>query len=258
MPIYNEGVILALLSDVHANLEALEAVLEDAESHGAERYLCLGDMIGFNGDPEACLELLQPRLQAAVQGNHEAALLNRSVFGERIYRCMMDATERRLQPKHKEWLHQLPLLATCHGIMLAHACYDSPARWGRLTTADQAALSFQATSPYPLAFFGHSHHPTIFTCRHGESKLFDIPYGTNGSFSLQLQGDTRYLVNPGSVGQPRDGDWRAAYALYDQDERRLTLRRVNYDVQRAAKKIQRMGLPSSFSKALLEGKDPTR
>lgn len=246
---------VALLSDIHANLEALQAVLADAEQHGAEEYAGLGDVIGFNGDPAACVELVMPLFNVAVRGNHEEALLHRGLFGVPLYTAMMDRTAAMLGAELVNLLRPLPRKVTRGGITYVHA---SPATegWQRIATIPEARTAFTLFNGQ-LCFYGHTHRPAIFCERNGKVSIITVIYNEQGSFSLPLEADARYLINPGSVGQPRDLDYRAAYGLYDTDSATLTLRRVDYDAAAAAAKISRTGLPESFAEALLRGHSPT-
>ncbi len=248
--------LVAVLSDIHANLEALQAVLDDMESRGAEGILGLGDYIGFNGNPAECLALVQPRLLAAVQGNHEAALVDRAVFGVPLYMEMMDRTQALLSPEQVQWLRRLPHHMAWQDCMLGHATPEAPKRWGRIANVNEARKVF-ASVKNRISFYGHTHRASIFRLYKGQVEKLEIRYDDRGSFALHMPADCRFLINPGSVGQPRDMDWRAAYALYCPETSTLHLRRVAYDVQEAGNKIARTGLPASFAEALQRGSSPT-
>lgn len=248
--------IVAVLSDIHANLEALQAVLADMERHGSSGALGLGDYIGFNGNPSECVNLVRPHLLAAVRGNHEAALLNRAVFGVDMYMQMMDRTQDMLNSEQVAWLRSLPHHAEWEGMLLGHATPEAPKRWGRIANVNEAAKVFAAVKAR-ISFFGHTHRAALFRLQHGRVEKIDIAYDANGDFTIHLDSRSRYLVNPGSVGQPRDLDWRASYALFCPETSTLHLRRVAYDVQEAGHKIARTGLPDSFADALLHGTSPT-
>lgn len=247
--------MLAILSDVHANLEALQAVLADARRCGASAFISLGDHIGFNGDPAACLDLLIPLLSAAVQGNHEAELLHPGVFGVELYERMMQRTAALLHPEQRDWIASLPLTCDYRGLLLLHAPRQGR-RWKRIADAAQADTLF-TEHPQHLIFSGHTHRPALYTRENGATTELPIHYTAGGSCSVPLPPTARYLINPGSVGQPRDNDPRAAYALLDESRSTLVLRRVAYDTRAAAAKIARTGLPASFGKALQNGSFPT-
>ncbi len=249
--------MLALLPDIHANRQALTAVLADARLHGATQWAALGDIIGFGGAPQACAEHLLELHATALRGNHEEALRCPELFAAfPAVQRMTEHTRRVLPAGLLTWLTTLPHRAEAAGLPLTHATFHAPERWGRLARAEEATLSFAAESA-PLALFGHTHRPTLF-CRKagGQVEKQEIIYDDGGSFCLVMQEACRYMVNPGSVGQPRDGDPRAAYALWDAPARTLTLRRVAYDTQAAAEGTRRMGLPDEFAEALRRGASP--
>lgn len=246
---------LAILSDIHANLEALQAVLADAAQQGAEEYAGLGDIIGFNGDPAACTELAMPLFNVAVRGNHEEALLQRGLFGVPLYTAMMDRTAAMLGAELVALLRPLPRKSVRAGITYVHAA-PTPEGWQRIASVPEARAAFAQFSTR-LCFYGHTHRPAIFCEQAGKVSPLPIVYNEAGAFSLPLQAECRYLINPGSVGQPRDLDYRAAYGLYDSEADTLTLRRVGYDVDSAAAKIARTGLPESFAADLKRGHSPT-
>lgn len=250
---------VAILSDVHANLEALQAVLEDAACHQATHYLSLGDVIGFNGDPAACVDRLIPLLSQAVRGNHEEALLHRGLFRVPLYTAMMDRTAAMLSAGQVKHLRLWPLLACWQGLTLVHASPSAPGAWPRVSVQADARAAF-ASFTGQVCLFGHTHRAGIF--REWEGQVLGTPAvyqqeGENGSCLLPLEASCRYLINPGSVGQPRDSDWRAAYALYDDEAQTVELRRIAYDAAAAAAKISRTGLPARFGEALLKGVSPT-
>lgn len=246
---------VAVLSDIHANLEALQAVLADAQQQQAAEYVGLGDVIGFNGDPAACVELAMPLFSAAVRGNHEEALLHRGLFGVPLYTAMMDRTAAMLGAELVDCLRPLPRKITRGGITYVHAS-PAPEGWQRIATVPEARAAFAQFSG-ALCFFGHTHRPAIFCESAGKVSLIAVVYDEEGNFTLSLEEGCRYLVNPGSVGQPRDLNYRAAYGLYDTETSILTLRRVDYDVETAAAKIARTGLPESFADDLKRGHSPT-
>lgn len=247
---------VAILSDIHANLEALQAVLADAAQQQVTHYVGLGDVIGFNGDPAACMELAMPLFSAMVRGNHEQALLQRGLFGVPLYTAMMDRTAAMLGSEHVARLRPLPRKMCWQGLTLVHASPTTGEDWQRISTVPEARSAFAAFDGQ-LCFFGHTHRPTIFCESEGKPRPIPVVCNSEGTFTLPLQSENRYLINPGSVGQPRDMDYRAAYGIYDSESSTFTLRRVDYDVETAASKIARTGLPDSFADDLKRGHTPT-
>jgi len=247
---------LAVLSDIHANLEALQAVLQDAKAQGAEGCAGLGDFIGFNGDPSDCVRMVRPRLLVAVRGNHEQALQQKGFFGVPLYEDMIEKTAGMLSPKQKQWLSRLPLKATWHRCLWVHASPEAETPWRRLSSRRAVEEAF-AVFQEPVCFFGHTHRAAIF-CQSGDRiRPLERHPDAEGTCHFALEPRLRYLINPGSVGQPRDGDWRASYLLFDTEAGELTFRRVPYRADRAAAKIARTGLPEHFARALQEGSSPT-
>ena len=247
---------VAILSDIHANIEALEAVLADAARLQVTHYIGLGDIIGFNGDPAACVERVMPLFSAAVRGNHEQALFRRGLFGVPLYTAMMDRTAAMLGAEFVDRLRPLPCKASWNGLTLVHATPIAGEEWQRISSVPEARAAFAAFSG-TICLFGHTHRPTIFCRNEDKVQIIPVVYDIQGSFALPLEPNKRYLINPGSVGQPRDLDYRAAYGIYDEETATLTLRRVDYDVEAAAAKISRTGLPESFAADLKRGHTPT-
>jgi diadenosine tetraphosphatase ApaH/serine/threonine PP2A family protein phosphatase len=227
----------AVLSDIHGNLEALDAVLTHAASRG-DAILVLGDVVGYGADPEACLERVAERAHAVVAGNHEhgtVGLLDPTWFNDRA-RLALEWTRQQLGADHLAWLRTRPLVAELDDATLVHASPSQPGEWDYLMSADDGFEVFGAFATR-LCFVGHSHRPGAWSV--GSSGRDHEP----GAREIELEAGRRYLINVGSVGQPRDGDPRAAYALWDVDGRRVTIERVPYDLTTARAKIIRAGLP---------------
>jgi diadenosine tetraphosphatase ApaH/serine/threonine PP2A family protein phosphatase len=227
----------ALLSDIHGNLEALDAVLAHVAPR-ADAVLVLGDIVGYGADPAACLERVAERAQAVVAGNHEhgvAGLLDLGWFNDRA-RAALEWTRRRLDRDHLAWLRTRPLLAELDNATLVHASPAQPAEWEYLVSAEDGYEVFGSFATR-VCFVGHSHRAGAWSV--GSSGRAHEP----GTRQIDLEAGRRYLVNVGSVGQPRDGDPRASYALWDVAGRRVTIERVSYDLATAQRKILHAGLP---------------
>lgn len=237
----------AVLSDIHGNLEALEAVLADATTR-VDAVLCLGDVVGYGADPVACVELIAARAAAITAGNHEhavAGLLDLEWFNP-YARAAAEWTRERLDGDHVSWLAALPLRAETADATLVHASPDAPEEWDYLISAGDGFEAFGAFATR-LCFVGHSHMPGVWSL--GSSGREYRP----GTVEADLEHGRRYLVNVGSVGQPRDHDPRGAYALWDIERARVVIRRVAYDVERAQRKILAGGLPRLLSDRLSRG-----
>jgi diadenosine tetraphosphatase ApaH/serine/threonine PP2A family protein phosphatase len=238
----------AVLSDVHGNLEALRAVLDDADEH-ADDVLCLGDVVGYGADPAACVDVIAARVRAIVAGNHEHAVIGRMdlAWFNPYARAAAEWTRERLDRDCATYLGTLPLATEVHDATLVHASPCQPDEWDYLVTADDGLTAFESFATR-LCFVGHSHVPAMWSL--GSSG----PEYERGDFDVSLDAGRRYIVNVGSVGQPRDHDARAAYALWDVEDRRVTIRRVPYDIAAARAKIHAAGLPRFLADRLSAGR----
>ena len=237
----------AIVSDIHGNLEALRAVLDDC-AHRTDSVLCLGDTVGYGADPLPCVELVAERAEAVVGGNHEYAVAGRLSLAwfNRYARAAAEWTQERLDEDHRAYLAGLPLVREVGDATLVHASPAQPDEWEYLVTADDgfAAFSHFATR---WCFVGHSHVPGAWSL--GSSGPEHHP----GATSLRSERGRRYIVNVGSVGQPRDRDPRAAYAVWDVEAGQVEIRRVGYEVTVARRKIVEAGLPRFLAERLAEG-----
>ena len=237
----------AVVSDIHGNLEALRAVLADCRDR-TDGVLCLGDTVGYGADPLACVELVAERAQAIVSGNHEFAVLGRLPLRwfNRHARAAAEWTRERLDEDHRAYLGALPLATALEDATLVHASPAQPDEWDYLVTAEDgfAAFGHFATR---WCFVGHSHTPGVWSL--GSSG----PEYEAGSASVEMERGRRYIVNVGSVGQPRDHDPRAAYGVWDVEAGRVEIRRVDYDVAEARRKILEAGLPRLLADRLAAG-----
>lgn len=235
-----------IFSDVHANFEALEAVLADMRTLGVGRPVCLGDTVGYNGSPAECLETVRALGCPTVRGNHDHETARPGVPDHFNHMAVQGIlySRSRLDPDQRAYLGALPYQMDLPGeaCTLVHATLDKPESWRYVTGPAEAAhsLGWQKT---PVAFFGHTHVPHLFV-DDGE-RVAEYFYR-----KVLLDPAKRYLVNVGSVGQPRDGDWRAAYAVYDSADRSLELRRLPYDIAKAQAKIKKAGLPERLAERL--------
>ena len=238
----------AVLSDVHGNLEALRAVLADA-SERTDAVLCLGDVVGYGADPAACIDVVGERCQAVVAGNHERAVTGRLdlEWFNPYARAAAEWTHERLGADAKAWLDGLPVVTEIDDATLVHASPAGPEEWEYLISAEDGYAAFGAFATR-LCFVGHSHIPRVWSSGswgrdwepHPEERV--------------LEAGCRYIINVGSVGQPRDRDPRAAYVVWDTTDRRVAMRRVAYDVGAARAKIVAAGLPRFLADRLGEGR----
>lgn len=232
-----------IFADIHSNQEALEAVLDDMQAQRVSHLVCLGDIVGYNANPAECLELVRALGCPVVKGNHdEEASEERDIehFSELAY-VSMKHTRDSLSDEQKRYLRTLPMQRSVGEFTIVHSSLDGPARWVYVFSSQEAEQSFvyQRTS---LCFFGHTHLPNAFIL---DGSVHECFYR-----KLILQPGKKYYVNCGSVGQPRDGDWRASYAIYDPEQAQIELRRVPYDLARAQEKILKAGLPERLAERL--------
>jgi diadenosine tetraphosphatase ApaH/serine/threonine PP2A family protein phosphatase len=240
----------AIFGDIHSNLEALNAVLEAARAESVERFLCLGDIVGYNANPRECVKMVRDlECEMVVKGNHDyQATVGEDLRGFNPHAAIAIAwTREQLNEDEREWLKALPYQSVVSSkATLVHATLDNPDSWGyifdRFTAG--ACISYQFT---PLCFYGHTHIPLVF------EKFGDVHDG--GRYErVDIKPGHKYLFNAGSVGQPRDGDPRASLVVYDTDQQHVTLKRVEYDIAQAQDKIRKAGLPERLARRLGRGR----
>lgn len=232
----------AIFSDIHGNLEALQAVLADIEKQAPEAgKLCLGDVVGYGASPNECIELVRRCGAEALLGNHDQVAAGLTA-GEEFNEAAQEAifwTRDRLTPDSRDWLRALPWDTAKETFRAVHSAPRDPGQFDYILSPHDALLQFRHFTEQDC-FFGHSHYPGLFMdLGDGAESLALDP-----NKPLTLHPRFRYLINVGSVGQPRDNDPRAGWLLYDAATRVVTLRRVEYDVQGAQRKILQAGLPA--------------
>lgn len=237
----------ALFADIHANYHALQAVLADAQEQGCANFVCLGDIVGYGGNPSECLEAVRTLGCPVVRGNHDEGASDGSSLEDLnpLAEAALLWTREQLSSEQREWLRDLKLVRQVRDFTIVHATLDSPGSWGYVTNRfdAMASFSYQFTS---LCFYGHTHVPRVF------EKADAVRAGRG--FDVQMERGVKYFINVGSVGQPRDGDWRAAYAIYDSELQTVSLRRVEYDLVGAQTTILDAGLPTLLADRLNFGK----
>jgi diadenosine tetraphosphatase ApaH/serine/threonine PP2A family protein phosphatase len=236
----------AIFGDVHANLEALQAVLADARDCGCTHHVCLGDIVGYNANPHECVDVIRSLGCPVVMGNHdEQACLsdNRENFNP-LADTAIRWTRAHLPEEDKLWLSKLRLVRQVRDFTIVHATLDTPHQWGYVFNQLDAAVSFnyQFTN---LCFFGHTHSPRAYV---RDESVRSLPLDV-----LQIEPGKKYFINGGSVGQPRDGDWHASYCIYHVDKNLVELRRVAYDINTAQDKVVDAGLPQRLADRLALG-----
>ncbi|UCC44568.1 MAG: metallophosphoesterase family protein [Candidatus Zixiibacteriota bacterium] len=240
---------LALISDIHGNLEALRAVLSDIDKQDVDKIHCLGDIIGYGCNPTECLDLVAQSCDIILLGNHEyvaLGLLEESAMNE-VARQSTEWTCDHLSDSNLETIANLDLEASVENTYLVHACPYEPDQWHYMLRPEEAVVGFDNFIEQ-IGFFGHSHVPMIFTL---------YPQGTCSAkpgHDIDPDPDCRYLVNVGSVGQPRDLDPRSSYVIYDSESRDVRFHRVEYDIGLVQQKMTKANIHSMLVERLLVGR----
>ncbi len=237
----------AIVSDIHGNLEALEAVLADIGRHQPASMVCLGDFVGYGASPNECIDRLRPLIEHAVVGNHDLAACGKLKLTYFNSNAALAAqwTESALTDENLQYLRDLPFAVQWRDTLLVHASPAQPEDWHYVLSPVEAQMEMDAYHE-AVCFIGHSHYPGNFD-RHNEH----VRYSRGPE--VRLEKGHRYLVNVGSVGQPRDGDPRAAYLLFDDLERVLRHVRIEYDIAGAMRRILAAGLPRFLAERLQWG-----
>jgi predicted phosphodiesterase len=242
MPFY------AIISDVHANLEALNAVLKEIEKERIDEILFLGDSVGYGPNPNECIESLRDSTEVILAGNHDWAAIGMTdiTYFNPYARAAIEWTEDVLSDENKTFLRELPVAKKLrHGsILLVHSTPKEPEQWHYLSSMWDAYINFHFFTE-KICFIGHSHVPAIIEAPpEGELRLYPS--------HVEIKDGHRYIINVGSVGQPRDGNPDAAYVLFNEDS--IEIRRVSYDIVLTQKKMRKAGLPSYLIDRLVVGR----
>lgn len=240
----------AFISDIHANLDALEAVLADIGRQETDRIVCLGDIVGYGPEPNPCVARVRDACTVTVVGNHDYAALGRiDTLGFNEYaRAAADWTAAALDEDAIAFLEALPLETVLDGVRLVHASPLDPERWTYILSYQEAKRQFAAFSEQ-ICFIGHSHLPIVVESEGEEIRA--VPFSAD--VPVRIHRGRRYLVNVGSVGQPRDRDPRSGYAWYDDEASAVMMRRLEYPVAAVQKKILAAGLPPFLAQRLADG-----
>src|SRR6266436_3031204 len=237
----------AVIADIHANLEALEVVLEDARSQKCTHYCCVGDVVGYNANPKECLDIVRTMAMPCVKGNHdEYCSTEEALDGFNPHAAdAVNWTRKQLVEPDKQWLRELKYIRLVASFSMVHATLDVPQRWGYVFDKLAAAASFtyQNTS---VCFFGHTHVPVAFI------RDSMVRGGTYSKFKIEP--GKKYFVNVGAIGQTRDNNPKAAYVVYDLNEGTIEIRRLDYDIPTTQKKILEAGLPERLAERLALGR----
>lgn len=236
-----------IISDIHGNGEALEVAVHHLESAAVDQFVCVGDVVGYGADPNRCMDMVKELTDTIVAGNHDHAAIGLTDTGHFNQHAKASTvwTAQNLAAEHKKYIEVLPLTLRLEGALVVHATPYHPQQWYYLLTHFQFVAAFQHFTER-VCFIGHSHQPVVF--EKGVNFAGPLP-GT--TFSL-LDG-SRYIINVGSVGQPRDRDPRLCCCIYDSGQKSVELIRLEYDVAKAQEKIRKAGLPEFLAQRLARG-----
>lgn len=240
---------IGIITDIHANLEALEAVLKSLETDRVDRIVCLGDIVGYGASPKECCEIILSVCDVCVIGNHDAAITGKmdySYYYDAAH-TVLDWTKTQLSDTCMEYLSNLPYYREYEGIFLCHGSPIDVQSFEYIFSIEQARTIIPHFDRLkPLTLIGHSH--LFKTFAYIENEVNDVLAQKFG-----LRKNYKYIISSGSVGQPRDYDARAGYGIYDTELRTFEIKRVEYDVEKAASRIVSAGMPVAFAKRLKMG-----
>ena len=245
--------LLAVFTDIHANRQAFGACLDFARARGAERIICLGDVVGYGADPEWTVEKVMDLVEhgaIAVRGNHDSAIGTATLSMNAEAQAAIEWTRGRLSAAQRRFLAELPLAVQEDDRLYVHSEASHPAKWRYVQTTSDAARSIAATTAR-ITFCGHIHVPALYSMSAVAKMTSFVP--TSG-VPVQLLSTRHWLAVLGSVGQPRDGDPAASFAMFDTLSREITYCRAAYDVEAAAKRIRDNGLPLWLADRLSTGR----
>lgn len=251
--------LIAIISDIHSNLEALQKAIEIIEQNAVDKIICLGDIVGYGANPKQCLELTRKISHNIIMGNHDQASADIKHIRDftNYAKEAVFWTNKILSQHEKEFFQSLPLTIEIENISFVHSSPYKPEEWYYITKQSEASINFRYFDT-PVCFVGHSHVSGIFCeelAAHKELVGGVITDEKNYfSHKYKLLREKKYIINPGSVGQPRDRDWRLSFGIFDTDNWTYENIRSEYDVEAAIKKIREAKLPEFLATRLFIGK----
>jgi len=238
-----------IFSDIHSNLEALDAVIKAYKKEKIDKYLCIGDVVGYASNPKECIKIIKALATITIAGNHDWASVD--LFSVDYFNSnAQDAifwTRRNLDDSNRNFLESLKLIYKNEDLTLVHGTLDNPGDFNYMTDDYIAQESFRL-SETNICFVGHTHVAGIFI----KDKFDRIHYCQDNS--IDIAPENKYIINVGSVGQPRDGNPKAAYCIYDTDKKEVQIKRIDYDIETTRKKIIDAGLPKFLADRLIIGR----
>jgi len=241
----------AFISDIHANLEALEAVLEDIGSRNIDEIICLGDIVGYGANPNECCELVKTKCPVTLLGNHDAAAVDQlSTQHFNIHaKIAIEWTSQNLKHESESFLETLPFKATKPSLTLVHATPYEPNMWYYITSLEEAAFNYQFFDTQ-LCLVGHTHIPIIIVL----DKEKELYVHQDSVIHLDDVKDARLLINVGSVGQPRDRNPKSCYGIFDSDAGEFSYHRVEYNIEKTQAKMKKIKMPEFLISRLADGR----
>jgi len=236
-----------ILSDIHSNLEALQAVLRLYKEEGVEDFFCLGDIVGYGANPKECLDIVRDLKVVCVAGNHDWAVSGRlnPIYFNPVAKEAIFWTQKQLSSEDKDFLKSLELIFKNDDLIMVHGTLSEPERFHYMVYVSQAEAMFHLMDR-GVCFIGHTHAPQVIIQKGEEAQRLD-------ELKVEIQMGQKYIINVGSGGQPRDGNSMAAYCIYDTDTRVIEVKRAPYDIKTAQEKILESGLPVSLAERLAVG-----
>lgn len=243
---------IAIISDIHGNFEALTSALCEIRQFCVDKIICLGDIVGYGASPVECMELAMENIETCVAGNHDWATVGKTQIGffNAVSRAAIEWTSRKLAPHHIKYLENLSVSFSNGSFHVVHASPNKPHQWHYIMTWNDAKEAFSHLDKQ-VCFVGHSHIPVIWS---EEGRLIRVVFSASEtSASFTIGESSKYIINVGSVGQPRDGDPRGCFVIFDTDKKLVSFHRFLYDIISAQNKIFYAGLPSFLAERLGAG-----
>ena len=241
-----------IISDVHSNIEAFTVALSLLSERDIDEIICLGDLVGYGASPNECVALARERIDKCIMGNHDSGVVGQtdiSYFSEYAAKALI-WTVKAMQPENLKFLERLPIRLDFELFCAVHSTPGNPKKWEYIFTSADAMEQFKFFDQW-ICFVGHSHIPAVFT-QSGKAIIPVVPFDKE-SITIKLHKEERYIINVGSVGQPRDNDPRGCAVIFDSDENTLTFMRFEYLVSVAQNKILKSGLPQFLAQRLALG-----
>ncbi|MBD3421111.1 MAG: metallophosphoesterase [Chitinivibrionales bacterium] len=242
---------IAILSDIHANYEALSAAIEDIDRQRIDEVVCLGDIVGYGANPNECVNLIKQRCRLTILGNHDAAamgMLSTHNFNFHA-KLAIEWTTEHLNTESKAFLNVLPLKEKQYGQTFVHSTPYEPNMWHYITSLEEAAFNFQFFDT-EFCFVGHTHIPVIIVV----NERNELYLHNDAQIKYKNLNNSRFLINVGSAGQPRDHDSRSCYGILDTDAKYYFTRRVKYDLTQCQEKMRSIHMPEFLISRLEEGR----